>query len=364
MNVRKPIILCLSLALFVLPVLVPASSLAHEGHAHAPGEEGEGASLGPVTITPEAKQNLGLTVVEADVRAVEKVLQAIGRIEAVPSRAAAVSSRIAGRASGLYVNDGERVKKGQELVEVESLQLGDPPPRVTYRAPFNGIVVHRDIALGDTVDPGKHLMEVVDLSEVYAEGFVFEGQLAEVREGQAARVAVEAFPGEVFEGRVELVSGALDPETGALRVWVKLTNPEMRLRPNMRATLHIATGAGESAVAVPRSAVLGDSGHYFVFVQSDTDELTFARKSVVLGTRDDRFVEIIEGVLSGDRVVTVGAYQLQYVQPKKPTAKEPEEGEPTAKAKGAMSIVPWIGGAILGFMLATLLRTVSRQLGS
>lgn len=363
MTVAKTIILYLSLALSFLPILVPASSFAHEGHAHAPGEEGEGAALGPVSISPEAKQNLGLTVVEADVRTVEKVLQAIGRIEAIPSRAAAVSSRIAGRASALYVNDGERVKKGQALVEVESLQLGDPPPRVTYRAPFGGIVVHRDIALGETVDPGKHLMEIVDLSEVYAEGFVFEGQLAEVREGQTARVAVEAFPGEVFEGRVELVSGALDPETRALRLWVRLANPEIRLRPNMRATLHIVSSAGDSAVAVPRSAVLGDSGHYVVFVQSDTDELTFARRSVVLGTRDDRFVEIIEGVLPGDKVVTVGAYQLQYVPPKKEDAEQSEEGEPQAK-EGFTSIVPWIGGAVLGFVLATLLGVLNRQFGS
>ena len=221
------------------------------------------------------------------------------------------------------MNDGETVKKGQALVEVESRQLGDPPPRVTYNSPFDGVVIDRHAVLGETVEPEKHLMEIVDPTELYAEGRIYEGQLASVKPGQSTRVTVEAYPNETYEGVITLMSGALDPVTRTLKIWVLLKNRDGKLRPNMRATLHIVVREALSAVAVPSRAILGDSGEKFVFVQSDTDEVTFERRRVVTGLHDDRFSEIIEGVFPGDKVVTEGGYQLQYVSPK-PVAKAKE----------------------------------------
>jgi hypothetical protein len=231
--------------------------------------------------------------------------------------------------------DGETVKKGQFLLEVESRQLGDPPPRVQFTAPMDGIVTDLHSRPGGNVEPDAHLMEIVDLSEVYAEGRVFEGQIARVKTGQKVRVYVESFPEETFTGTVDLVSGALDPETRTLKVMVRVANPGLKLRPNMRARLNIVTAQADSVVTVPLSAVLGEAGHYFVFVQSDTDELIYDRKPVVVGMKDDRHAEIIEGVFPTDKVVVDGNYQLQYVTTRPPVAKPTEvagTNAPTATA--------------------------------
>lgn len=312
----------LRLLISMVPLFFAVDAAAHEGHDHAPGEEQAAVMSGPVSISPTARENLQIKVHEAGMVTIEETIPALGQIEPIPGRAAAISSRIAGRVSALKVNDGERVRKNQPLVEVESRQLGDPPPRVTYTAPFDGVVIDRHAALGETVDPDRHLMEVVDLSEVYAAGRVHEGQIALLKPGQSARVAVEAFPDEIFTGSVELISGSLDPETRTLRVWVRLDNAEGKLRPNMGVTLNIIVNQAASAIGIPHSAVLGDTGEKFVFVESEGDPLTFERRPVVTGIRDDRYIEIVQGVYPGDRVVTEGAYQLQYVAPKPAEDKE------------------------------------------
>ncbi len=296
-------------------------AFAHEGHDKAPGEDSEGSPNGPIAITAEAKTNLGLVVEEAQIRTLDKTLMVIGQIEAIPNRSAAVSSRISGRVLEVKVSDGEPVKKGQLLVDVESRQAGDPPPRVQYAAPIDGIVTDRDVVTGDSVEPDKHLLEIVNLDEVYAEGRIYEGQVPLIKTGQQVRVVVESYPNNTFPGVLELISGALDAETRTLRAWVRIKNPDGKLRPNMRATLHIVTAEADSAVAIPISAILGDSGNLFAFVQSDSDELVFERRAVVTGIKDDRYVEIVEGIFPSDKVVTVGNYQLQYVTTKKPQAK-------------------------------------------
>jgi cobalt-zinc-cadmium efflux system membrane fusion protein len=184
---------------------------------------------------------------------------------------------------------------------------------VQYAAPIDGVVTQRDVVLNDAIEPDKHLLEIVDMSELYAEGMIFEGQIAQVQTEQKVRITIESFPGETFTGTIDLIGGALEPETRTLKIWARVANPEGRLRPNMRATLNIVTGEADSVVAIPHSAVLGENGNFFAFVQMDEQGLTYERRSVVTGIRNDQYVEIIEGVLPTEKVVTLGNYQLQYV---------------------------------------------------
>lgn len=334
----------LSTTLFNLPI-----ALAHEGHDKAPGES-EGGGTGPITITYEAKENLNLEVKEAEIRAIDKNITLVGQIEPIPSRQAAVTSRISGRVKALYVNEGQQVKKGQELVEVESRQPGEPPPRVKYFAPIDGIITDRHAIIGDTVEPDKHLMEVVDLNEVYVEGRIYEGQVPLIMVGQNVRAVVESYSTETFEGKVELLGGSLDPESRTLKVWVRISNPNQKLRPNMQATLHVSSNELAPSIAIPKSAVLGEMGHYFVFVQSEEDPLTFERRNIVVGSNDDLFVEVLEGVLPGDKVVTAGNYQLQYVPAAtKKDSKEPSEANENVVKENGFSVIQILLGIVIGF---------------
>ncbi len=334
---------------------ISSEVLAHAGHDKAPGEDADTGTGGPIIITAEAKKNLELTVEEAEIRTLEKTLTVIGQIEPIPNKSAAVSSRISGRVSAVYVTDGQTVNKGQALIQVESRQVGDPPPRVQYSAPINGVIVDVHTILGDTVEPDKHLMEVVDLSEIYAEGRIYEGQVPLVHIGQKARIIVESYPNETFSGTLEFMSGSLDLESRTLKVWLRVKNPDGKLRPNMRATLNLVTAEADSVVAVPHSAVLGEAGNYFIFVQSEANELVFERRSVVTGMKDDRYIEIIEGVYPSDKVVTLGNYQLQYVTTKAPPKKDASSATHAEQKAEGTSTLTWVGIAIVILLALNLL---------
>ena len=180
---------------------------------------------------------------------------------------------------------------------------------------------------------------------------------------------------------MDLLSGTLDAETRTLKVWVRIKNPDLKLRPNMRARLNIVTAEADSVVTVPHSAVLGEAGNLFAFVQSDTDELVYERRPVVVGLKDDRFVEIIEGVFPSDKVVTLGNYQLQYVTTRKPAAKPAEAGGTNAPAATAhtepksgaedghehshatalSSPLLWMGGTLGVLLLANLIAVLLKR---
>lgn len=325
------------------------SLLAHEGHDKAPGET-DTATGGPITITAEARKNLGLVSVETEIRKIEKTLVVLGQIQAIPDHTVVISSRIAGRVIKLPVNDGESVRKGEIVAEVESLQVGNPPPRAEYSSPIDGVVLSRDVFVGSSTDSNTKLVSVADLTEVYAQARVFEGQINQIRAGQKVRVRTESNPDEVFEGTIERIAGSLDLETHTVRVWARIANAGFKLRPHFQAVISIVTSDGDSVAAVPRSAILGEAGNFFVFVENDTNPLMFERRPVVTGISDDRYIEIIEGVLPGEKAVVAGNYQLQYVaQTRAPAEADHDDSKP------AVAVVSSAGGIVRWSLLAALI---------
>ena len=355
----RPILVGLALTL-----CMASPVLAHEGedHAEAPGTESAASAVaGPIEVSEVAQRNLGLTVEEAELRAVETTLRVIGEIRADPARSGTVSSRISGRVSAVFAQEGEWVERGKRLVEVESLQLGDPPPRVRYASPVSGVVTDRHVVVGDDVEPSRHLFEVADLSEVLAIGRVFEGQIGQVSVGQGVRVRVPSYPHDVFEGVVERLGGKLEPRSRSLAVYIRVPNRDGRLRPHMRATLSLITGGADLALAIPKTAVLGEAGNLYAFVQDEDRAERFERRPLVLGVSNDRFVEVIEGLYPGERVVAEGNYSLQYLTPiveersEHAGAGSEDEGEAHAHSEDMWSsTMLWVLGVLGALIVAVL----------
>jgi len=86
------------------------------------------------------------------------------------------------------------VKEGDEVAKVESRQPGDPPPVIVLKAPLSGLVTHVDARLGDPIDPEKAMLEITDLSEVYAVARVPEHQAGRMKPGTVAHIKVAALP--------------------------------------------------------------------------------------------------------------------------------------------------------------------------
>lgn len=317
--------LCVILVL-ILPVVV----WAHEGEQHgtpAPTTKSTGGST--VRLSEQAKINLGLKTEMADLRPIEKTVKGFGIVEAVPDNVNYISVQSSGQVLRVPANQGDIVKKGDLLAEIESRQIGDPPPTINVYASMSGIVTERNLFVGESVDPGRVMFRISDLSKVHVKGQVYESDVSKIKAGQKARVYLEAYPDESFTGTIKFLGGELDEKTQSLPVWFVVDNPELKLRPNMRAEVRIITGSGEEILTVPLSAVMGDTGNYFVYVE---DGNIYRRRTVVTGKRDDRYIEIVKGLIPGDTVVTQGNYQLQFVTgPPEPGSKKPAESKPKEK---------------------------------
>lgn len=296
--------------------LCVAAGVSAQEHKHphddAPGTQAATAQSGPVRLTKTMVDNLGLETAEVKLEPMEKTFRALGSVDPEPGKVAAIASRVAGRVTKLTVHDGQRVKAGDVLLEVESRVVADPPPRLTFKAPIDGVVLETSVLLGGAVEPDRNLVTIVDLSQVDVVAQVFEAQVSAVQPGQTVRIEALAYPDRTFTGKVRTTAANLERNTGTLRVFVHTGNPEGKLLPGMRAQLSFITAQIEDAVIVPREAVLGEAGDLFVYRQIVTAPFAYERTPVVVGLRNDRYIEIIEGVLPGDRVVTRGNYQLQY----------------------------------------------------
>ncbi|MCP5541432.1 MAG: efflux RND transporter periplasmic adaptor subunit [Akkermansiaceae bacterium] len=267
---------------------------------------------GLVILDENGVRNLGIETAEVLETDFEDSVFAVGRIESIPLRRGVVSSRISGRIVELLVQEGDLVEKDQVLVRVESRQPGDPPPVIDIRAPIAGLVTDSHVRIGEPVEPDKEMLDITDLAEVYAVARVPEDRAGRLKPGTRAHIRVAALPDEAFEGELLRFGTAADRESGTLDALFKMPNESGRLRPDMRAEFSIVLGKRDAVMAVPREALQGDPANRVVFVRDFELPNAFVRAPVQIGPRNDRFVEIVNGLFPGDEVVTRGAYGLAF----------------------------------------------------
>ncbi len=329
-------ILSIAAIISALALAAPQPAPAHEGHDHGKAPGAEGVAMGPVTLTEAAMKNLGVQSVEAAIAPLQRSTDLLARIEGLPERHAKISPRAEGRVTEIFVKLGDHVKAGQPLLKFETLTVGNPP--VVLKSPIEGYVIRQDTNIGQSLRPESVLMDVGDYSQVLARGAMFESaDISLIKPGQAARVRLDTFPNETFQGTVQRLDVGLESNSRTFEVYVLLENPGLKLRPNMLATVTVGLGEAQDMLAVPQRALLGDTGNLFVFVQ---DGMTFERRPVVLGMRVGDQVEIQEGVLPGDQVVVRGNYQLQFATAaakKSVSAEAPTKDAATKPAKDGHS---------------------------
>jgi membrane fusion protein, multidrug efflux system len=185
------------------------------------------------------------------------------------------------------------------------------------RAPFDGELGVRHVEVGQFLTAGTQIVTLTDLSVLYANFTVTEKGSAALQVGQTVRIAVDAYPGKTFEGKITAIEPQIATDTRNIRVQATLANPDHILKPGMFATTTVVLPDKPAVVTVPETAVdytlYGDS----VFLVSEKKEddgkssLTVVRTFVRTGNRISGRAEILSGLKPGDRVVAVGQLKLQ-----------------------------------------------------
>ncbi|WP_246172047.1 efflux RND transporter periplasmic adaptor subunit [Nitrospirillum amazonense] len=178
------------------------------------------------------------------------------------------------------------------------------------RAPVAGTVLQRQVSPGQYVNGaangGAVAFTLADLSTVWLLANVREADAPAVAVGQEVEARVPAYPARVFRGRVTAVAPAIDPATRRLAVRVTLDNADGALKPEMMATVRLASAPAAPALAVPERAVIHEGDVSRVWV-ADAARHALALRPVTLGRQQDGLVEVLDGLKAGDSVVTKGA---------------------------------------------------------
>jgi HlyD family secretion protein len=246
--------------------------------------------------------------------------EALMQRDAAQSALTAALAQIQTKKARLLAADGE-VDVAQSRIKAAQAAVSQAATMVdfgTIRAPFDGIVTKRWIDRGVTIkDPGMPLLTVMRIDRVRVVLDVPEREVPAVRsqtdasgEATAVRLRIPALPDAVFNGKVTLLAGAIDPATRTMRVEVHLDNPDRQLRPQMTGTARLLLARHENALTVPSSALArsGDQAEvYYIDAPHGTPPRGAVKRAVVeTGLDDGLRVEIRKGLTGNERIITKG----------------------------------------------------------
>lgn len=319
----------------------------------------EGSENGTIVkISVDKVQMLGVKTEKAGLRQLNRNVRAVGRIEPDERRVYTIAPKFEGWVEQLHVDaTGDVVKPGQILFDVYSPELisaqreylialqglasmqdaapeaqsgmkelaqaslmrlkswdigdedlsrlrasGDVKRTIAYRSPVTGIVTEKIAQKGMRFMPGEVMYKIADLSTLWVIADVSEQESGLIKNGQAAKVKLDAFPGREFNSRVTYVYPTLNAQTRTTQVRLELANAGGLLRPGMYAQVELAgVGSKGRVVAVPDSAVIYSGRRELVLVE--LGEGRFEARVVKLGTHSDDYVEVTEGIGESEKVV-------------------------------------------------------------
>jgi Cu(I)/Ag(I) efflux system membrane fusion protein len=302
-----------------------------------------------------ALANVETTVVGAP--SGNKEIRLFGKIEPDQRQQQSQSAYVGGRIERLCINAvGDNVAKGQTLAVIyspelytaeqelvsalatsqqvlidaatEKLRLLNIPqsqidevistrkasPYVQLKANTSGTVVRKMVEQGDYVRQGQSLLQIANLSRVWAIFQAYENDLPFIHRGQQVQFTAEALPGETFTGHVTFIDPVLNGQTRTVGVRVELTNTGGRFKPEMLLVGNVAASMqkyADEGVIIPKSAVLWTGKRSVVYVKDDVEQQpTFLLRQVTLGPALPDGYVVLDGLAEGEEIVTNGVFAI------------------------------------------------------
>jgi multidrug efflux pump subunit AcrA (membrane-fusion protein) len=353
-------------------------------------EEAAAAESSAIEIDPVTTQNMGIRTAKVTRGPLRRVIRTVGVIDYNETALADVTTKFKGWIEKLYVNaTGQLVMKGDPLFEiyspdlysaqVEYLLATDPSnkpgadnnsikisaltklkffdisdeqiaglersrqARKTLRivAPQDGFAVEKMVVEGQMVEAGMKIFRLADLGLVWVQAQIYEQDLAYLKLGQEATVALSYLSDREFRGRVTYIYPNVDEKTRTAKVRMEFHNPGYFLKPGMFATVQVTSELEPSALLAPDMAILRSGEKTTVFVALDGGK--FDPRTVILGPQaeNDEY-QVLSGLKEGERIVTSGQFlldsesQMRESIQKMLQAKPP--GESAAKAPGRANV--------------------------
>lgn len=324
-------------------------------------------------------------------------------------RGVVLRPEISGRITQLNFSDGQRVRKGQVLVQFDdqlpqaqiqqsqaelsialanqkrnqelvaqnfisqrsldesaaNLQVAQAKlalakataARLKIIAPFDGIAGIRQVNVGDYLKDGADIVNIEDIDAIYVDFRLPERYQAKVKRGQTALLDIDALPGQTYTAQIQAIDPLIDANGRSVGIRGCVDNRALQLRPGMFARVNAVFGVRENASVIPEEAIIPQGGKQFVIKLLDgpnEQTRTTQRVEVKVGLRSPGKVEILQGLAPGDTVVRTGQQRIQkdgtvvtVVEPVNASAVRPV-GEPARGSSATPTSVPAAAGSSAG----------------
>jgi RND family efflux transporter MFP subunit len=180
-------------------------------------------------------------------------------------------------------------------------------------SPVDGFVGSRTLDPGAWVTPNSAFLSLVDIRVVRIVSNIVERDLRRIGVGQPARVEVDAYPGETFEGRVSHIAPVLDPTTRTAQVEIEIDNPQYRLKPGMYARVNFTVDQRKNVLVIPTTALVEGPAGRGVFLADENNQALF--HPITVGLVEQQLTEVMDGLREGQPIITTGAAALRQGDP-------------------------------------------------
>lgn len=345
-----------------LEASAPTVSAPAAGPPNANSAAPAGGAPGAAAGGPQRPQAVEVAKVEKAMLVDET--QSVGSLRS--NQGVMLRPEVGGRVSQVLFKDGQRVSKGQLLVQFDdqlpaaqlmqakaelsiaqanhtrnqelvsqnfiskrsldesdaALQVGQAKlalaqatlQRLKVFAPFDGVAGLRQINVGDYLKDGADMVNVEDIDAVLLDFRLAERFQTKIKPGQKAQVTFDALPGRKFTAVVQAIDPLIDANGRSVGIRGCIDNRQMQLRPGMFARVNAVFSERADAMVIPEEAIVPQGGRTFVVrvvPGPNKDELVSERVNVKIGIRQPGRVEILEGLSEGDSVVIAGQQRLQ-----------------------------------------------------
>lgn len=330
-----------------------------------PVYEDEGEVQG-IKINPATIQNMGVKVETVERRKLSKVIRTTGKIDYDEQKVYSINTKTMGWVEKLYVDyTGKVVHKGDPLMELYSPELvttqeeylqalkyrkalqqstlaeakkesddliqsvrrrllywdipeseikaleerGTPNKTMTIYSPADGIVMEKMVQKGQNIMAGMELYKIADLSTVWVLADIYQYELPWVKLGQTVEIELSYLAGKTFKGKITYIYPYLSEETKTAKVRVEVPNTKgLELKPDMYATVKIVSPLSVNAIAVPDQAIIRSGERNIVVIALGGGY--FDPREVKLGISADGYVQILDGIKAGEKIVVSSQFLI------------------------------------------------------
>jgi len=315
------------------------------------GGKGPDEGVGTIRISPDVVNNLGVRTSTVSFKSLHTQINTVGYVTYDENNLVHIHPRVQGWIEKLHVKAvGDPIKKDQPLYDIYSPELVNAQEElllaldrnnsrlisaaqnrlaalqlpksaivklkktkkvqqtITFYAPQDGVVKSLDIREGFFVKPETMMLSIVDLSEVWVKAEVFERQAAQLSMGNKVVMSLDYLPNKEWHGIVEHIHPMLNAKTRTAIVRVRFDNLQAELKPNMFAQIAIHTTGDESALLIPKEALIRTGNQDRVVLA--LGEGSFKSVAVKVGRYNSESVEILEGLSEGEKIVTSAQFLL------------------------------------------------------